>query len=457
MATVNPDRIHTLQEGDFSDGLILYWMSRDQRVSDNWALLHAQELALQRKAPLAVAFTLAPEFLGATARAYDFMLDGLAEVEETLRKQNIAFHLLFGRPEEELPRFIGKHKVAAIVTDFSPLRIHTEWKQEALARVQVPVYEVDAHNIVPCRVVSGKREYAAYTIRPKINRLLLTFLTDFPKLKKHPHSPTQTPSPIKWKDIRRKLKADNSVAPVDWLTPGEIAAGKTLRHFLEHKLGRYAHDRNDPGLDALSNLSPYLHFGQISAQRVAFEAQRYDRNIESQEAFLEELIVRRELSENFCFHCPEYDSVESFPDWARKTLEDHRGDPREYLYSLDQLDSADTHDPLWNAAQTEMVVTGKMHGYMRMYWAKKILEWSPGPEEALEAAIYLNDRYELDGRDPNGYTGIAWSIGGLHDRPWFERPIFGKIRYMSYDGCRRKFDIERYIAAVDKQARDAGA
>jgi deoxyribodipyrimidine photo-lyase len=457
MASVNPDRIHTLREGATSAGMIVYWMSRDQRASDNWALLHAQEVALRQQAPLAVAFTLAPEFLGATARAYDFMLTGLAEVEANLRKHNIAFHLLSGHPHEELPRFVEKHNVAAIVTDFSPLRIYADWKSEALKRLRVPVYEVDAHNVVPCRVLSGKREYAAYTIRPKINRLLSRLLTDFPKLKNHTHSPGQTPSPTDWKKIRRKLKFDHSVAAVDWLTPGEIAAHKALRHFLEKKLARYAHDRNDPGLGALSNLSPYLHFGQISAQRVAFEAQRYDRNIESQEAFLEELIVRRELSDNFCFHCPEYDSVEAFPDWARKTLEDHRGDPREYLYELDQLESADTHDPLWNAAQAEMVVTGKMHGYMRMYWAKKILEWSPGPEEALNAAIYLNDRYELDGRDPNGYTGIAWSIGGLHDRPWFERPIFGKVRYMSYDGCRRKFDIERYISTVDRLAGDSDA
>ncbi len=457
MATVNPDRIHTLQDGDSSGGAILYWMSRDQRVSDNWALLHAQEMALQRQASLAVAFTLAPEFLGATARAYDFMLAGLAEVADTLRKHNVAFYLLYGRPEKELPQFMEKHDIAAIVTDFSPLRIHTEWKSNALERTRLPVYEVDAHNIAPCRMVSGKREYAAYTIRPKINRLLPRFLTDFPKLKHHPHSPAGPSLPTNWKDVRRELKVDNSAAPVAWLTPGETAAHKVLGHFFEHKLGRYAHDRNDPGLHALSHLSPYLHFGQISAQRVAFEAQRYDRNIESQEAFLEELIVRRELSENFCFHCPEYDSVKAFPDWARKTLEDHRGDPREYLYSLDRLESADTHDPLWNAAQTEMMVTGKMHGYMRMYWAKKILEWSPGPEEALDAAIYLNDRYELDGRDPNGYTGIAWSIGGLHDRPWFERPIFGKVRYMSYDGCRRKFDIERYLSAVDRLTKGADA
>jgi deoxyribodipyrimidine photo-lyase len=457
MTTVNPDRIHTLQEGDVSEGIILYWMSRDQRVSDNWALLHAQELALQRRAPLAVAFTLAPEFLGATDRAYDFMLAGLAEVEHALRKHNIGFYVLFGRPEAELPRFVRKCGVAEIVTDFSPLRIHAEWKTKALEKMPVPVYEVDAHNIVPCRVASGKREYAAYTIRPKINRLLHRFLTDFPKLKSHPHSTVQSPGLTNWKDVRRKLTVDESVAPVDWLIPGEIAAHETMRHFLEEKLGGYARDRNDPGLVAQSNLSPYLHFGQISAQRVAFEAQRYDRNVESQEAFLEELVVRRELSDNFCFHCPEYDSVEAFPDWARKTLEDHRGDPREYLYRLDQLESGGTHDPLWNAAQTEMAVSGKMHGYMRMYWAKKILEWSPGPEEALNAAMYLNDRYELDGRDPNGYAGIAWSIGGVHDRPWFERPIFGKVRYMSYEGCRRKFDIKRYISAVDRLTKGSGA
>jgi deoxyribodipyrimidine photo-lyase len=201
----------------------------------------------------------------------------------------------------------------------------------------------------------------------------------------------------------------------------------------------------------VSHLSPYLHFGQLSAQRVALEAQGYDADIPAQEAFLEQLVVRRELSDNFCFYEPAYDRFEGLPAWARETLDRHRTDPRPYLYGLEEFEEARTHDPLWNAAQSQMVKTGYMHGYMRMYWAKKILEWTESPEEALRVAIYLNDRYELDGRDPNGYTGIAWCIGGLHDRAWGERPVFGKVRYMSAGGARRKFDAAAYIDMVAGQ------
>ena len=163
---------------------------------------------------------------------------------------------------------------------------------------------------------------------------------------------------------------------------------------------------------------------------------------------LEELVVRRELSDNFCYYNDRYDSVEGFPDCAIQTLRNHREDRRPYAYSLSQLEGAGTHDELWNAAQMEMVKKGKMHGYMRMYWAKKILEWTGSPEEAFEIALYLNNRYELDGRDPNGYAGCAWSIGGVHDRAWFERPLFGKIRYMSYNGCKSKFNVNDYIRQI---------
>jgi deoxyribodipyrimidine photo-lyase len=206
--------------------------------------------------------------------------------------------------------------------------------------------------------------------------------------------------------------------------------------------------RNDPAKDGQSNLSPYMHFGHISAQRIALDVSMSDINKESREAFLEELIVRRELSDNFCFYNAHYDNFDGFPEWGKKTLNAHRKDKREYLYNIKQFENAETHDDLWNAAQIQMLKTGKMHGYMRMYWAKKILEWTESPEKAMEIAIYLNDRYELDGRDPNGYTGIAWSIGGLHDRAWNERPVFGKIRYMSYNGCKTKFDVIKYIEYV---------
>ncbi len=215
--------------------------------------------------------------------------------------------------------------------------------------------------------------------------------------------------------------------------------------FLSQKLAAYNERRNDPTLDGQSDLSPYLHFGQVSAQKLAWEVRRRALDTPSGDAFLEELIVRRELSDNFCLYNEKYDSFEGFPAWAQKSLNAHRGDKREFLYSPKQFENAATHDELWNACQREMVQRGKMHGYMRMYWAKKILEWSASPEEALATAIDLNDRYELDGRDPNGYAGVAWSIGGVHDRAWFERPVYGQIRYMNANGCKAKFDVASYL------------
>lgn len=230
---------------------------------------------------------------------------------------------------------------------------------------------------------------------------------------------------------------------------GEKAARNVLRSFLEQKLSSYEENSNNPTRQGQSDLSPYLHFGQISAQRVALEVLASAATGPARERFLEELIVRRELSDNFCFYNENYDTVAGFPAWARKTMGEHSSDKREYLYARHQFEEAGTHDGLWNAAQMEMVKRGKMHGYMRMYWAKKILEWSETPGEALDTALYLNDRYELDGRDPNGYTGCAWSIGGVHDRAWPRRPVFGKIRYMSFNGCKSKFNVNAYIDQVN--------
>ncbi len=190
----------------------------------------------------------------------------------------------------------------------------------------------------------------------------------------------------------------------------------------------------------------------LAPQRVALAVQYAHAPREAKDTYLEELIIRRELSDNYCLYNPHYDTVEGFPAWAKTTLNAHRNDPREFVYSYEEFDHGETHDALWNAAQLQMVRTGKMHSYMRMYWAKKILEWSKTPEDALATAIALNDRYELDGRDPNGYVGVAWSIGGVHDRPWFNRPIFGAVRYMNANGCAKKFDVNRYIAQVTGSA-----
>ncbi|MGB6281965.1 MAG: deoxyribodipyrimidine photo-lyase [Syntrophobacteria bacterium] len=442
---VDPRRVRIVKQGSIGSGSVLYWMSRDQRVNDNWALLFAQELALERKVSLGVVFCLAPSFLNATSRQYGFMLKGLQEVENHLAELNIPFFLLIGSPEQELPAFLVKHHIGGLVTDFDPLRIKQQWKKEVAAHIKSRIYEVDGRNIVPCWEASSKKEYAAYTLRPKIHRALPEFLKDFPLAQKHPFPWPKKVKKTNWDKAEISLKIDRSVPEIDWLLPGEKAAAATLDRFLTKKLSAYASRRNDPTEDGVSNLSPYLHFGQISAQRVALQLKKKKVNKESKDGFLEELIVRRELSDNFCFYNPDYDRFAGFPEWAQKTLNEHRGDKREYLYSLEQFEDGKTHDDLWNAAQMEMVHRGKMHGYLRMYWAKKILEWTGSPEEALEVAILLNDKYELDGRDTNGYVGIAWSVGGVHDRAWKERPIFGKIRYMSYGGCKAKFDVNSYI------------
>jgi deoxyribodipyrimidine photo-lyase len=274
------------------------------------------------------------------------------------------------------------------------------------------------------------------------------YLDPFPRIKRHPGQWPGQADLTGWEDVVAELKVDRTVPEVDWIQPGERAARKALSRFVRRKLAHYDEDRNDPNTGGQSDLSPYLHFGQIAAQRVALAVKESEAPESQKEAFLEELIVRRELSDNYCYYNEGYDSFDSFPEWARATLEKHSKDRREYLYDIGTLERGKTHDELWNAAQREMVRRGKMHGYMRMYWAKKILEWTSGPGAALKSAMYLNDRFELDGRDPNGYTGVAWSIGGVHDRPWPERPVFGKIRYMSYGGCKSKFDIAQYIGKM---------
>ncbi|MFC2135171.1 deoxyribodipyrimidine photo-lyase [Bacteroidota bacterium] len=441
---MNRNRVRIKQEGKEVSGPVVYWMQRDQRVNDNWALIYAQEEALRRDVPLYVIFSLVPKFLDATIRQYGFMLKGLEEVESRLKELNIPFILQTGNPSKVMTDFIKSSEAGLLVTDFNPLKLTRIWKRDTIKKIDIPVHEVDAHNIVPCWVVSQKEEFAAYTFRPKIIRLLDEYLDEFPKLKMM-KSPSDKVTSTDWENIYSKIKVDLTVKEVDWIKPGEGAAHEALKNFINNRFIIYAEKRNDPNADAQSNLSPYLHFGHIPSQIVALSIQPLIEHPDSKKAFLEELIVRKELSDNFCYYNFNYDSFHGFHDWAQESLNIHRKDKREYVHTLKEFETAKTNDSLWNAAQMEMVKTGKMHGYMRMYWAKKILEWTKSPEEALYASIYLNDKYQLDGRDPNGYAGIAWSIGGVHDRAWSERNVFGKIRFMNFNGCKRKFDVLRYI------------
>lgn len=446
---MNEKRIRILKSGNLKAGPVVYWMSRDQRLNDNWALLFAQKLACKQKVPIVVVFCLVSNFIGATNRQYVFMLKGLKELKEKLFNINIPFYLLNGSPIENIPNFIKRYKASVLITDFNPLRIKKNWDNSISKLIDIPFYQVDAHNIVPCWIASSKQEYNARTFRMKINRILPEFFDNYPPLKGHKITWGEETQNIDWEETIKSLDIDRNVKEVYSIKPGETYAQKTLSNFIKTKLSKYHDSRNNPLANVQSELSPYIHFGHISPQRVALKIKQADAEKRSKEAFLEELIIRRELAENYCFYNLNYDNFTGLPEWSKKSLNEHRNDIREYIYDIEQFENAQTHDDLWNAAQMEMVKRGKMHGYIRMYWAKKILEWSESPETAFKISIYLNDKYELDGRDPNGYAGVAWSIGGLHDRPWSERKVFGKIRYMSYNGCKAKFNVKKYVEYVN--------
>jgi len=450
------------------EGSVLYWMWRDKRVQDNWALLHSQAEALKRGVPLHVAVCVPPTHGHMTLRHYSFMLEGLKEVEKELVQLGIGFHLMPGEPPKCLtPSFLSSLQVGLLVADFSPLREHRAWLaalEKNLSKT-VPIQQVDAHNVVPVWVTSDKQEYAARTIRSKITNKLSYYLTAFPPVVSHPTAPQKKVAKADFDAVYASLKVDRDgwgVAPVDQhFTPGTQAGLVNLEGFVSSRLRHYSTDRNDPTKSALSNMSPWVNHGQVSMQRavlyVKAEGKSHSASVTS---FVEEAVVRRELSDNFCFYNPNYDSIRGASDWAQKTLADHAKDKREYLYSREELEEGKTHDDLWNAAQLQLVQEGKMHGFLRMYWAKKILEWTKSPEQALEEALRLNDRFALDGNDPNGYVGVMWSVAGIHDQGWGERKVFGKIRYMNYAGCKRKFDVNKFVtkykAKVHTKAKKGG-
>lgn len=441
---VDQERIQKLNDKPVGSGPIIYWMSRDQRVKDNWAILYAQELANEHDRQLKVCFYLIENHPFLSERHFEFMLGGLKEVKEDLTKLNIPFQVVVGDGVEVLKEYLLDQQAGAVVTDLNPLRGPTGRSERLAQEIEVALYVVDAHNLVPVWSASDKEEFAARTFRPKITKKLSKFLIEFPRLSRQP-STSELGLPIDWENISIRLAFDQSVPKVKWLRPGGKAAKKTLQNFLDNKLTGYSKRRNDPNEDSLSNLSPYLHYGQLSAARVALEVKACRALKADKDTFLEELIVRRELADNFCYYNTAYDKVLGAHAWAQATIKEHEKDAREYIYPLEELESSKTHDDLWNATQRQMVWEGKMHGWCRMYWAKKILEWTPDAQTAIDTALYLNDKYELDGRDPSGVVGVMWSIVGVHDRAWSERPVFGKIRYMNYNGAKRKFDVAAYV------------
>lgn len=445
-------RVKALNDRKFNKNgkFVIYWMSQSHRANFNHSLEFAIDLSNAYRKPLLVYFPITDRYKYSNARYYKFMLDGILEAKKSIEERGIKF--VIEKVDDIKQRVVEISRDAfALITDKAYLKFYRRLNQYVADKLDIPVYEVESDVCVPVEIASDRLEPYAFSFRKKIYSIIDAFIVEL------------KPREVKIKsvgldfgigeltlrdslEILDILNIDKSVS----LSPfvgGYSQARKYLEEFIERKLHKYKDFRSHPELDYQSNLSPYLHFGQISPIEVVLEVlSKYGKD-ENVDSFLNELIVWRELARNFCYYNPNYNHYEGIPDWAKETLEEHKKDRREYIYTLEELESAKTHDEYWNSAQLELLKTGKMHNYMRMYWCKKIIEWTDDPKKAFDIACYLNDKYELDGRDPNGYAGISWCFG-THDRPWKERKIFGKVRYMSASGLEAKFDIKKYVEKV---------
>jgi deoxyribodipyrimidine photo-lyase len=429
---------------------VVYWMQRAQRGIDNHAVDLAVRVANALGLPLVVYFAGIKNFPSANLRHSVFLNQGLPDIEEDLGKRNIAF-VMRRAPYESHERLVQDVDAAFLIGDESPMREPERWRRELAAKVSIPFWTVDADVVVPSRMVE-KAQYGAYTLRPRLYRLLPEFLVPYENLRAE-HA-WKRPKGFHADSVHEDMtqgwtEFDRSVGPVEAWKGGTHAALKRLRVFTGKLLAGYEAQRNHPEVDGTSMLSPYLHYGHIGPQTIALAvdaAAKADPKLgAARDAYFNELIAWRELAVNFVKYTPKYDSWECAENWAKESIAEHARDERERLYTLEELEQAKTYDELWNAAQIQMVRFGWMHNSLRMYWAKKILEWTKDVATAVTWAIYLNDKYELDGRDPNGYAGVAWAMVGKFDRAWFDRPVFGKIRYMSGASTGRKFDSKRYI------------
>ena len=450
--TIQKSRIQFLNDADVAKGkYVLYWMQQSQRADYNHALEYAVHQANRLGQGVLVAFGLTDDYPEANLRHYTFMLEGLQETRRTLARRRIKMVVQKGKPAE-VAASLGRN-ASLIVCDCGYLRHQKAWRDQVARQADCQVVQVESDVIVPLRVVSDKAEYAARTIRPKIHKHLANYLNEFKPASMKRSSLNLNVQGIDLEDVDavlQKLKIDRGVPAVTQFFTGGTSQGRQIfKSFLHQRLDRYVANRNQPQTDDISYMIPYLHFGQISPLYLALQIQQADSRLQdAKEAFLEEMIVRRELAMNFVNYAPHYDSYKCLPNWARQTLAEHEKDPREYVYTRQQLENSRTHDEYWNAAMREMRFTGFMHNYMRMYWGKKIMEWTKTPQKAFEVMLAINNKYFLDGRDANSYTGVAW-IFGIHDRAWFERPVFGKIRYMAASGLERKCDIKAYVKKVD--------
>lgn len=439
------------RDPDQSGQYVLYWMQQAQRAESNHALEYAARLANQRGQGLIVGFGLMDGYPEANERHYAFMLEGLSEVRDALHERQIKFVVKRGTPDDIA--LVLAEAASLVVCDRGYLKFQRDWRSRLAENAGRCVIQVEGDAVVPIEQVSGKAEYAARTIRPKLLKAMPKYVGAIPKVRMktsslslHVSGDVDVSRP---EQLLGEIKLDRSVGRVRRFHGGTSEARRLLTRFIRYQLKGYHDARNDPADPQCSTLSPYLHFGQISPIEVVRKV-RAASNASSDDcnAYLEELIVRRELALNFVHFEPHYDDFKCLPEWAKQTLAEHRDDKRPVHFTRSQLERAKTDDAYWNAAMQEMRRTGYMHNYMRMYWGKKILEWSSSPEYAYSTALYLNNKYFLDGRDPNSYANVAW-IFGLHDRPWQERTIYGKVRTMTAAGLKRKFDIDAYVRWVE--------
>lgn len=395
---INIKRIFNINDCPVKKGYVVYLCEREIRVKDNFALQLSVQKSEELNLPLKIiVYSKKYEY----ALKQKFIENQIYQVKKIFEKNNFDFQIVNQCPIE----ILQKIEIGMLIIDFNPIL-----DRSYLKGFVCKILEVDGHNIIPARFVSNKKEYSAATFRPKIYYGIYPFLTEFFNI-----------------------------------TNEKIEADYVLDDFIKNKLQYYKEFKNNPSNNVLSGLSKYLNLGFISSQRAAIEVIRSDVPSDNKEAFLEELIVRKELADNFCLYTKNFKGLSSVSDWAKISLESHKFDIRPYVYSYYELEKAKTNDKLWNATQNQLINEGKIHGYLRMYWAKKISEWSKTPEEAIQNAICLNDKYAFDAPAPNGYVGILWAIGGLHDRAFVDYPVTGKIRRMSYDSIKRKFDLSKYI------------
>jgi deoxyribodipyrimidine photo-lyase len=429
---------------------VVYWMQRAQRGVDNHAVDLAVKIANLLGLPVVVYFAAISNFPHANLRHYVFLNQGLPDIESDLAVRNISF-VMRRAPHESHERLLADVRAAFLIGDENPMREPERWRKNLASRIEIPFWTVDTDVVVPSKLIETA-QYGAYTIRPRLYRVLPEYLHPYD----NSHADREWKRPREFyadsvhEDMTRGWKdLDRSVSAVDAWEGGTHAGLQRLKLFTQRMLENYEARRNHPELDGTSCMSPYLHYGHVGPLTIALaveSAVKANPKLRAaRDGYFNELIVWRELAINFVRHTSKYDSAECAEAWAKATISEHARDEREHLYTLPQLEGAETYDDLWNAAQIQMVRHGWMHNYMRMYWAKKILEWTPDVATAMKYAIYLNDKYFLDGRDPNGYAGIAWAILGKFDRAWGERAVFGKIRYMSGASTGKKFNSKKYI------------